>query len=94
MSELSKEQIEQWLKADVGLEDFRKRYADLCSYRDAIEVEIAPLRAALAAEQVNAEKARVRCQEVADQLMAARGGAKWFKLKKEIGLLAKALGGK
>lgn len=94
MSEFSQAQVDQLLKKPVGLDDFRKRYTELCAYRDAVEVKIAPLRAELKEAQTVAEEARVKCQAVADKLSAARGGQKWFQLKKEIGLLAKALGGK
>lgn len=78
----------------IGLDDFRRRYQELCMQRDAIEEKIKPLRKQLADAQLIAENARVHCTTIAKQLFEARGGADWFRLKKEIGLLAKALGGK
>lgn len=78
----------------VSLDDFKKRYQQLCTRRDEIENKIKPLRKQLADAQVIAENARVHCTTIAQQLYDARGGADWFRLKKEIGLLAKAIGGK
>jgi hypothetical protein len=78
----------------ITMADLRNRYQQLCAKRDEVEARIAPLRAQLADAQVAAERARVYCQECADRLSEARGGKSWFTLKKNIGILAKALGGK
>jgi len=78
----------------ISMADLRARYEKLCAYRDQVEVRIAPLRAQLADANAAAEKARVYATEVAKQLSDARGGQSWFVLKKNIGMLAKALGGK
>lgn len=78
----------------ITMDDLRARYNKLCAYRDQVEQQIAPYRAQLKDAQEVAEKARVYCQEIADKLYEARGGKNWFILKKNIGLLAKALGGK
>lgn len=78
----------------ITMDDLRQRYNQLCAYRDAVEQKIAPLRAQLADANEAAEKARVYAQTIAEQLSKARGGSSWFILKKNIGTLAKALGGK
>lgn len=82
------------IKELIELGDLRARYQKLCSIRDEIEARIAPLRAQLADANSAAEKARVYATQVAEQLSKARGGESWFVLKKNIGILAKALGGK
>lgn len=92
MNELEK--VLEETGSSVTLDDLRKRYAELCAVRDATLTRIAPLQKQLDDARIVAEQARVHCTTVAEQLSAARGGMAWFKLKKEIGLLAKALGGK
>lgn len=78
----------------ITLGDLRAKYQKLCDVRDQIETRIAPLRAQLASANTAAENARVYATNVAAQLSEARGGQSWFVLKKNIGILAKALGGK
>lgn len=87
LTDISKEEL-------ITLDDLRERYVQLCATRDAIEVRIKPLREQLADATKTAEKARVYAEEISQQLNAARGGKNWFILKKNIGTLAKLLGGK
>jgi hypothetical protein len=77
----------------ITIEAIRARYEFLCAERDATEQKIAPLRQELADAAAVAEVHRVKAMKVRERLDAARGGEKWFALKKEIGLLARALGG-
>lgn len=77
----------------ITREALQERYEFLCKHRDETEVRIAPLRAKLKKAADEAEVYRVKAMAVADELKSARG-PDWFALKKEIGMLAKALGGK
>lgn len=77
----------------VSLDDLRVRYRELCDYVNSVNIRIAPLKKQLEEANKTAENARVYATEIAKQVNEARGGARWFVLKKEIGLLAKALGG-
>ena len=78
----------------ISQEDLRARYQKLCSVRDLIETRIRPLRTQLEDARNAAERARVYSEDISAQLSAARGGQQWFILKKNIGTLAKLLGGK
>lgn len=78
----------------ITRESLRARYDAACEERDAIEARIAPLREELRKAADKAEEYRVAAMKVAAELDQARGGKKWFELKREIGWLAKALGGK
>lgn len=69
------------------------RYKELCAIRDKVTEEVKPLRDELTLKANEAEAARVASMDVAKRLYTARGGDKWFSLKKEIGLLAKVLNG-
>ena len=77
----------------ITRESLKARYAELCAQRDVIEQRVAPLRARKQAAAEEAEEYRVNSLAAAEELLAALGGAQWFALKKEIGLIAKALSG-
>lgn len=64
------------------------KYGELCALRDNIERDVAPLRKKVSVAADAAEAARVASNDVAAELYTARGGSKWFQLKKEIGILA------
>lgn len=71
-----------------------ERYAELCALRDAVNAANAPLEEALAAKCADMEKLRVEAEALSAQIDDIRGRARWIALKKEIGVLAKALSGK
>ena len=71
-----------------------ERYAELCALRDSVNAEIAPIQAQLDEANARAEQARVQAAELAAQIDSLWGREKWVALKKEIGVLAKALSGK
>ncbi len=75
----------------VTIENLRERYKELCAYRDKKEAEVAHLRAAKEQAANEAEVLRVRATVLAKELMEALGGAEWFALKKEIGMIARML---
>ncbi len=74
--------------------EFQARYDELCALRDEVNEKNAPLEAQLDAANAEAEAARLRAQELADQIDDNRGRALWIAMKKEIGVLAKALSGR
>jgi predicted RNase H-like nuclease (RuvC/YqgF family) len=80
--------------AEFTEEALRARYEFLKIKVEKTEDQIAPLKAELKAAADEAEKYRVKAMEVAKRLREARGGDAWFAMKREIGRLAKALGGK
>jgi uncharacterized coiled-coil DUF342 family protein len=70
------------------------RYAELCALRDALNAEAAPLQAQLDEANTRCEAARAEAAALAEQIEQVWGKEKWIALKKEIGVLAKALSGK
>ena len=70
------------------------RYAELCALRDRVAAEAAPLQAELDEANARCEAARVEALAIAEQIERVWGKEKWIALKKEIGVLAKALSGK
>ena len=70
-----------------------ERYAALCGLRDHIYAATAPLQAELDAANAECEAARVKAAGIANQIEVIWGREKWIALKKEIGVLAKALSG-
>lgn len=77
----------------ITRERLQVRYAEVQGELAAIEKNIAPLRGKLRAAADEAERYRVKSMAVAEELNVARGGKKFFALKKELGMLAKLLGG-
>lgn len=71
-----------------------ERYAELCALRDSVNAAAAPIQAQLDAANARAEQARVEAAGLAAQIDDLWGREKWVALKKEIGVLAKALSGK
>jgi uncharacterized coiled-coil DUF342 family protein len=77
-----------------ALDAVRNRYADLCKLRDAANAKAGDLQAKLDAANLRAETARREANEYAAQIQNIRGGGEnWLALKKEIGQLARMLGG-
>ncbi len=74
--------------------EFKARYEELCALRDSVNEKNAPLEEQLTAANAEAEAARVRAHALAEQIDANRGNALWLAMKKEIGILAKALSGR
>jgi hypothetical protein len=71
-----------------------ERYAELCALRDKVYAATAPLQAKLDDANARCEAARVEAAALAEQIEVAWGKEKWIALKKEIGVLAKALNGR
>ncbi len=71
-----------------------ERYAELCALRDAVNAEVAPIQAELDAANARCEAARLEAAALAAKIDDLWGREKWIALKKEIGVLAKALSGK
>lgn len=78
-----------------ALDAVRARYTTLCALRDAANKKLGDLQAKLDKANERSESARREANEYAAQIQNIRGGAEaWLALKKEIGQLAKLLGGK
>lgn len=78
-----------------ALDSVRARYVQLCALRDGANKKAGDLKAKLDAANTRSETARREAAEYAAQIQNIRGGTKaWFALKKEIGQLARLLGGK
>jgi len=77
------------------IDGVRKRYAHLCSLRDAANQKATVVRMMLDAANQRADTARREAQQHAAEIQNIRGGGEnWLKLKKEIGQLARLLGGR
>lgn len=68
-----------------------ERYAELCALRDKVSAAAAPLQVKLDDANARCEAARVEAAEIAEQIEQVWGKEKWIALKKEIGVLARAL---
>lgn len=71
----------------------RSRYEELTAELEALEKKIAPLRGKLRVAADEAEEYRVKAMKIRAQLDEARGGRRFFDLKKERARIAKMLGG-
>lgn len=93
-----KERIKAFLnppvEGDSPESTMKARYKALCATRDEINAKLVPVQSEL--DKVNSEIQikQARALELANELNAVRGGKEWIDLKKEIGMLAKALSGK
>lgn len=72
---------------------YKARYKELCAVRDAKNAEVEALRKELDAANQEAQAAKAKADAIALKISEARGGAAWVKLKKEIGILARAVSG-
>lgn len=81
-------------KAVDTLELLKSRYAELCAYRDAVNAKIAPLQKQLDEVNAIAQRANASALEISKSIQEIRGGEAWIKLKREIGILARALSGR
>lgn len=81
---------------DPGTMDaVRQRYEMLCALRDEANKKAEPVRKKLDAANERAQIATRQAAELAAEVLNIRGGAeKWLALKKEIGQLARLLGGR
>lgn len=73
------------------LDNLKAMYAELCAERDRRNALNVDLQRELDEVNALAEKARLRAMELAAQIEKNWGGAEWIEMKKQIGLLAKAL---
>ena len=79
----------------AAMEAVRERYKLLCELRDAANAKAAEVIAKRDAANERAEVARREAMQHAAELQNIRGGAEnWLALKKEIGQLARLLGGR
>ena len=77
------------------MDAIRARYTDLCALRDGANKKAGDLKSKLDAANARADTARREAAEYAAQIRSIRGGQEaWFAVKKEIGHLARLLGGK
>lgn len=77
-----------------AMDAVRARYELLCDLRDRAYAKCGDLQAKLDAANLRSEAARREAQEYAAQIQNIRGGGEnWLLLKKEIGNLARLLGG-
>lgn len=77
-----------------AIDAVRNRYQMLCDLRDAAYAKCGDLQAKLDAANARSEVARREASEYAAQIQNIRGGGEnWLLLKKEIGHLARLLGG-
>mgnify|MGYP000644393820 CR=1 FL=1 len=74
--------------------NYAARYYELTDQRDAVNAKIAPLQAALDQANAAAQEAQAKANAIAQKISDERGGQKWLDLKREIGLLSRAFGGK
>ncbi len=78
-----------------AMDGVRARYAELCELRDGANKKAGDLQSKLDAANLKAESARREANEYATQIQNIRGGGEnWLALKKEIGQLARLLGGR
>lgn len=87
------------IRSTVGdtsaLDGVRKRYDDLCAMRDGANKKAGDLQQKLDAANARSESARREAEQHAAAIQNIRGGPEnWLKLKKEIGQLARLLGGR
>lgn len=85
---------EQDLGRVYSPEVLKARYKELCDRRDKVNASTQGLKKELEAANLKAEQARLEAMKIAAKISEARGGAAWITMKKEIGILARALGGK
>ena len=80
-------------KQPFAADALRDRYVRLCAQRDATNERVAGLQRELDALNDDVAQAQALANAKAAQIQAVRGGESWLTLKKEIGMLAKALSG-
>lgn len=76
-----------------GVETTKARYEALCRQRDATNERVRPLLEKREALNQEIQAAQAEALAISAQVDAIRGGETWLDLKKEIGMLAKALSG-
>jgi outer membrane murein-binding lipoprotein Lpp len=72
-------------------QELKDRYAQLCKQRDAVNAKVAPLQAKLDAAHARINAAQADAVKIKAEIDALRGGEDWLALKKEIGVLARAV---
>ncbi len=78
-----------------AMDGVRDRYQMLCELRDAAYEKCGDLQSKLDDANSRSESARREANEYAAQIQNIRGGGEnWLALKKEIGQLARLLGGR
>ena len=71
----------------------REEYDRLCQQRDTVNGRVAPIQRRL--DEVNKQigALNVEAARLAAEIQSLRGGESWLHVKKQIGVLAKALSG-
>lgn len=78
-----------------SMAQLKERYARLCSIRDAANQAIEPFRQQLEALNAQLQALQAEANALAGKVHAGRGGSEnWLTLKREIGSLARLLGGR
>lgn len=72
----------------------QRRYKNLCEVRDRINAENRPRQIQLDELNASIQAAQAEAAAVSAKIDEVRGGVEWLQLKKEIGLLARALSGR
>lgn len=93
MSEVEVVEVPQTDPNEITQEMLRARYDLLCKEVAEMNEKLKPFKEELAAAAARAEMARVAAMEISQKISEIRGGLAWFAKKKEIGRLARALGG-
>ena len=71
---------------------FAARYAELCALRDKVNAANVAAEAELADLVKAQEELRVKAQALADKIDDTRGREAWIAMKRELRVLAQALG--
>lgn len=81
-------------KKPTTVDTLKSRYIELCAKRDAVNEKVELLQPDLDAANRKVQDAQQEAARIAAAIQALRGDESWIAMKKEIGLLAKALSGK
>lgn len=77
----------------MSIESMKARYTELCARRDAVNKQNEPLEEKLDAQNAVVTKEQTKAHAIAAEIDVNRGGEEWLALKKELGMLARALTG-
>lgn len=75
----------------MSMKALKERYDALCALRDATNAKLEPLKVKMEKANAKVIAAQDEANAIAAEINAARGGADWLDLKKEIGALARAV---
>jgi hypothetical protein len=78
----------------TSIDMMKARYAELCAKRDEVNAAVASKLAEVERLNQVANEASAKAAALAQEVSNERGGQEWLVLKREIGMLARALSGK